>query len=206
MTTSPQVPSSGGPLDSSPPGAPSSSTTTTTDPTAQWATVKHNLSLALLIACPALIAVPPRKLDFYTFSLAAAWTASVNQLTVERSGRGILAHLDARRVSAAAKGERDPGRATEAPAGLMRREEQTERKGLMDKMWLGDEPPGWKERRAVEEKEALEEGGKGYSGLILDQVWDVWTWGKGQEKARQEGAEGGSGPCEDEAARRRDDN
>lgn len=50
---------------------------------------------------------------------------------------------------------------------------------LSKKLWMGSESEGWKERRVREEREALEEG-RGYAGLILDQIWEVWNWGKGE--------------------------
>ncbi|KAI9718154.1 MAG: hypothetical protein M1835_004116, partial [Candelina submexicana] len=37
-----------------------------------YQTLKNNLSLGLCFACPLLIILPPRKLDFYTFSLSTA--------------------------------------------------------------------------------------------------------------------------------------
>ena len=49
--------------------------------------------------------------------------------------------------------------------------------GLLERMWMGDEKEGWKERRLQEEREALEEG-RGYGSLIMDQIWEVWNWGK----------------------------
>jgi len=35
----------------------------------------------------------------------------------------------------------------------------------------------WKVARDAREKEALEEG-RGYGGLIVDQIWEVWNWGR----------------------------
>lgn len=61
-------------------------------------------------------------------------------------------------------------------------------KGLVGRLWMGGEEEGWKERRDREEREALEEG-RGYGGLILDQIWEVWNWGEG--KGKGEGREAG---------------
>lgn len=54
-------------------------------------------------------------------------------------------------------------------------------KGLVGRLWMGTEDEGWKKRRLREEREALEEG-RGYGGLIMDQIWEVWNWGKGKGK------------------------
>jgi hypothetical protein len=47
---------------------------------------------------------------------------------------------------------------------------------------MGGEGDDWKAKRDAKEKEALEEG-KGYGGLIMDQIWEVWNGGK--EKVEQ---------------------
>ncbi len=47
----------------------------------------------------------------------------------------------------------------------------------LQKVWMGDEKPGWKERRLAEEQEKLSQG-EGYGGMIMDQIWEVWNWGK----------------------------
>lgn len=53
----------------------------------------------------------------------------------------------------------------------------TEKKGLLGKLWMGEEEEGWKERRLEEERRALEEG-KSYTDIILEQIWEVWNWDK----------------------------
>jgi hypothetical protein len=40
--------------------------------------------------------------------------------------------------------------------------------------------PKWKEERDRKEIDAAQEG-KGYGDLIMEQIWDVWNWGR--EKA-----------------------
>lgn len=51
------------------------------------------------------------------------------------------------------------------------------KKGMFEKIWLGEEGEDWKRKRDEREKAALEEG-KGYGGLIMDQIWEVWNWGE----------------------------
>jgi hypothetical protein len=62
---------------------------------------------------------------------------------------------------------------------VTRRKEEGEKKerGILEKVWMGTEGDDWKAKRDQREKEALEEG-KGYGGLIMDQIWEVWNWGK----------------------------
>lgn len=64
-------------------------------------------------------------------------------------------------------------------------EEEEKARGLLEKVWMGSEGKDWKEKRDKREKEALEEG-KGYGDLILDQIWEVWSWGKDKNEEVRE--------------------
>lgn len=158
----------------------------------RYRTLTHNLSLGLLFLCPAIALLPPRKLDLYTFSLGGAWIASANHLTRERSGRSILEHFNgvgnsivghemptekARELQKRVREERQRTLRESANGG---EEVPAKQRGILEKVWMGDEKEGWKERRLQEEREAIEEG-RGYGGLIVDQIWEVWNWGKAKE-------------------------
>jgi hypothetical protein len=56
-------------------------------------------------------------------------------------------------------------------------EQRQSEKSIVERIWIGNETEGWKERRLREEQKALNEG-KGYGDLIMEHIWDVWTWGK----------------------------
>lgn len=64
-----------------------------------------------------------------------------------------------------------------ALAEMKRREEERKERGLLEKVWMGSEGDDWKAKRDAREKAALEEG-RGYGGLIVDQIWEVINWGK----------------------------
>lgn len=64
---------------------------------------------------------------------------------------------------------------------------QQQERSLTERIWMGDETEGWKERRLREERKALEEG-KGYGDLILDHIWEVWNWGKTTKKEDSQSA------------------
>lgn len=179
---------------------------------AQYLRFKHVASLILVVAAPILIALPPRKLDLYTFTLTTAFLLSANQLTLERSGRSILGHMNpyslhelpsqrAHEVQDRLRKERllqieKSGRSLQEAE-----REIDKRRPLGEKLWMGGEKEGWKERRLREEQEAIEEG-RGYGSLIMEQIWDVWNWGKKgeveQERNGMDGQdrskEGGKGP------------
>ncbi|MCJ1281597.1 hypothetical protein MMC26_000917 [Xylographa opegraphella] len=184
---------------STPPTSPSDPRPPAPSPTA-FSTATHALSLTLLLAAPVLVALPPRKLDLYTFSLSSAWLVSANHLTTERTGASIAANITQRlsRPSPPPPSEHAPARIAEEErrrrlgrdgqalvgAGRQRVAEGGKQEGGVlaraEQLWMGGEDEGWRERRLREEREALAEG-KGYWDLIAEQVWEVWNWGRKDE-------------------------
>jgi len=172
--------------------------------TASYKSFIHNTSLGMLILAPVLIALPPRKLDMYTLCLSGAFVASANQLTVERTGRGIMGNLVPQRLrimrSEQVVREKERTKAEEFAA---RYQEEKARKRLLEEevapsssqprplaaleakvkeLWMGGEQEGWRERRLREEQEKISRG-EGYGSMIMDQIWEVWSRGekKGEE-------------------------
>ncbi|KAI9716359.1 MAG: hypothetical protein M1812_005426 [Candelaria pacifica] len=189
---------------------------TTTPPSTSpetYQTLKYNVSLSLCLACPILIILPPRKLDFYTFSLSTAFVFSLNEQSVQRTRKSLVQHLDRRRpglfkelpteeardlkdrlrrerlvraqpggqgfedVDKRGGGSDGVGREGVGVLDKVKEREEERKKGVVQKIWMGSEEEGWKERRLREEQEALDEG-RGYGGLIIDQIWEVWNWGR----------------------------
>lgn len=70
---------------------------------------------------------------------------------------------------------------TRVREGNERAGEKGVEKGVLEKIWMGDAEPDWKEKRDQKEREALREGGGGYWGLITDQIGEVWSGGKKNE-------------------------
>ncbi|KAI0801688.1 hypothetical protein GGR55DRAFT_464442 [Xylaria sp. FL0064] len=68
--------------------------------------------------------------------------------------------------------QRREGETQEGPGGV---------KGILQRIWMGDAPPDWKEKLEKREKEALQEGGGGYLGLITEQIAEVLSVGKKNE-------------------------
>lgn len=57
-------------------------------------------------------------------------------------------------------------------------EKEVGKGSIIEQVYYGNEKPeGWKERRLREDNEKLAQG-KGYGDIILEQIWDVWNWGK----------------------------
>jgi len=147
--------------------------------------ITRNLAIGGLVICPIIALLPPRKLDLYTFSLGVGFYLSADHLSTLRTGRGLVQNMSpwrtvelpterAREVQRVLREEREKSR-----KALERKEGQD--KSILDKLWMGDEEEGWKEKRLEEERRALEEG-KGYGEMIIEQIWDVWNWNKKKGK------------------------
>lgn len=152
--------------------------------------ITRNLAIGGVILCPVIALLPPRKLDLYTFSLGIGFYLSADHLVTLRTGRGLVQNIPfvravdlptdrARETQKIMREEREKSRKM-----LERKEEQE--KGILGKLWMGDEEEGWKEKRLGEERKALEEG-RGYGDLILEQIWDVWNWDKKKKSKDDEG-------------------
>ena len=174
---------------------------------ADYARFKNYAALTFLVASPVLIALPPRKLDHLTVLLTGAFCVSANHITYERTGRSIIDRFESRisrpptliselpseraqeiqaRLRASREAQlREGGMPKEELEKLQAR--QLQDKGAAERIWMGGEWEGWKEKRLREEQKALAEG-KGYGDLIKEHIWDVWTWGeKGQSNGEGEG-------------------
>lgn len=148
--------------------------------TERYAKAVHTTALVILVACPVLILLPPRKLDFYTFGLCGATVYSANYLVRERTGRSIwqLAIADRRRVEGPLRPKVDVGVGRIEQA---MREQKTEERiaggiGTVSEQ-VASQRDAWKVQREKEIKEDVEEG-KGFGDMIVDQIWEVWNWGR----------------------------
>lgn len=154
---------------------------------AQYARITRNLAIGGLVLCPIIAIMPPRKLDLYTFSLGVGFYLSADHLCTLRTGRGLISNLNPIKAVDSMPTER-----AKEMQRILREEREKSRKagerteveeegkgvtGILQKLWMGNETEGWKERRLMEEKKALEEG-KSYTDMILEQIWEVWNWDK----------------------------
>lgn len=135
----------------------STTTTTTTQPPVPL----RRLYLALFLTCPLLIALPPRKLDFYTFTLSGLFVFSAQKIAFADAQRRAATHR------AGVLADTDAGGVKEAGPG--RKEKREGVLGMARDLWMGNEQEGWKERRVKEERERLA-GGEGYGDLMVGQV------------------------------------
>jgi hypothetical protein len=133
----------------------------------------HTSTLVALVLAPALIALPPRKLDLYTFALGGAFLASAEYQTKARTGMGIMGNASRRFVAT------EPLMEVQSRGGLL--EEKHLPTPLVDAGAQGAPSrvqtlaaEDWKRARLEEEQEKLDRG-EGYWSMITDQVWQVWN-------------------------------
>ncbi|KAI1438765.1 hypothetical protein GGR50DRAFT_300322 [Xylaria sp. CBS 124048] len=170
--------------------------------------------LALISLC-----LPPRRFDLRAIMLGGVALWGTNQLTHDYGGRslvarfsGLMASISGVQLSEKAKETqarirwekaqraklrelREEGLRSEPVVSTpesTRQEAEGEKKGVLEKLWMGDAAPDWKEKRDQREKEALKEGGIGYWGLIAEQVMEVWSGGKKEEERKGEVGEDGT--------------
>ncbi|KAK8219967.1 hypothetical protein M8818_000383 [Zalaria obscura] len=168
--------------------------------TNQYRSIVHNVALASLVVCPILVILPPRKFDAYTIGLLGMTAVSGNHLYREQTGRSFLQDLRpsswlmptgeaansslptdrAREFQKHMKAQKEARLAAEGQAVETAAETPAadgQKQGVLEQVWMGKEKEGWQAKREKEVQEALAEG-KGYGDIIMDQIWEVWNWGK----------------------------
>jgi hypothetical protein len=97
-----------------------------------------------------------RSGDFQTANAPRRERGAENRARLENATE--LAAADAERSTALDPTSNDPG-------GV---------RGLARQVWMGNEPPDWKDRRMAEEQRAAQEG-QSVGDRILQQIWAVWN-------------------------------
>ncbi|KAM0558559.1 hypothetical protein ACHAPJ_004754 [Fusarium lateritium] len=171
----------------------------------------HNSALAGAVILPLAMLLPPRKVDLRFFVLAGAWSLATNQLAYEYTGSSIYSRFGSRMGSMVGTDLPEGAQRTqqllrehrEREAALKAKQEQQkedEKKGVakaLNDVWMGGEEKDWREKRAEEHRQKMEEG-KGIGDIIMDQVADVWSgnWGKGSKKQEGENSIDDASPKE----------
>ncbi|KAL2212153.1 hypothetical protein CC79DRAFT_350455 [Sarocladium strictum] len=162
----------------------------------------HNFALGGTIIIPLVMALPPRKFDLRFMALAGTWSLASNQLAYEYTGTSIYSRIGNRFTSTLDMGLPEAAKKTqqlikeqkERDAALKRAAGQDQDgdksaglTGTLNEVWMGGESTDWKKKRAEEDRLSLEEG-KGFSGIILDQIGDVFSgnWGSSSKKPNEE--------------------
>jgi hypothetical protein len=146
----------------------------------------RNTATATAVACPILVLLPPRKLDFFTAGLCITTIFSTNYLVADYTGRSITQHITGARPpalsSTGAQTEDAQTRVSDAvrlerQEALLKAPVDKEKAGIAQQVEASRQQAKWAVERQREEQEALDEG-KGFGDIIMDQVYEVWNWGK----------------------------
>lgn len=154
-----------------PPANPAPTSQDPLDNQARYAMLRYRTSLGILVVAPALILLPPRKMDIFTFGLGASWVYCLGEVADQHG--------------------RDPWRG-------FKRYEQFNKGRVAETNGEVAKVGEWKGEKIVrnvrpKEEEREEEEGKSISGIILQQVWDVWEQkdkDRDRDKDREVGKKG----------------
>lgn len=173
----------------------------------KYATALHRAAIFTIIVAPLLAALPPRKLDAYTLGLVGLTGFSGNYLYKESRGNSIWHVIGGNEADTIRKEKETAGEGGIFTGGLPTQkarefqhhlkemrlqharaegkpvpDEDVKKGTIIDQVYYGSEKPeGWRERRAREDQEKLDQG-KGYGDIIMEQIWDVWNWNYGDKK------------------------
>ncbi len=146
-------------------------------------------TLAACILAPVLIALPPRKLDLYTFFLTGALVWSVDYQVKEGTSLGIMGHASRRFGSARALERRqwqdDASPVWEERSRLLEEPRVVQGSVLQGSVLQQRVQEDWKMQRLKEEQDKLDQG-EGYWDMIKDQVWSVWNQEEKKAEALKE--------------------
>lgn len=155
----------------------------------QYARTLHNVALVVLVACPVLALIPPRKLDFFTFGLVGTTVYSSDYLVREQTGRSIWQHVNGSRppLAQAHLASIPPNEQANLSKELQHAKQEMQRlrpeSGLAGGSVTEElhatqsQREAWKTQREREIRDDLDVG-KGFGDMIMDQIYEVWNWGK----------------------------
>ncbi|KAF2765828.1 hypothetical protein EJ03DRAFT_196741 [Teratosphaeria nubilosa] len=147
--------------------------------TQKYAQTLHNVALVAVVACPIIALIPPRKLDFYTWGLVGTTAYSANYLTREQTGRSIYQIATFQTSPQVIP----PTEQANLNRELQYAKQEVQRLGTESNPVTREleatktQREAWKAQREREIQDDLDVG-KGFAEMIMDQIWEVWNWGK----------------------------
>ena len=149
----------------------------------KYAQTLRATAMVTAVACPLLALLPPRKLDFFTAGLGITTIYSTNYLVRDYTGRSIQQHMTGYKppVLARESMQKDEAQTQASDAARSERQEalmssNKERMSVAEQV-EGTRQAKWARERNQEVQDALDVG-KGFGDIIIDQVYEVWNWGK----------------------------
>ncbi|KAG5925592.1 hypothetical protein E4U42_004141 [Claviceps africana] len=153
--------------------------------------IMHNMAVAGAIITPLAMLLPPRKMDVRFFVLAGTFSLATNHLAHEYTGQSIYSRFGNRVGSVFDSSLPEGAKRTQQLLKEQKEREAAEKQrllagdknktaGLVKDIWMGGETEDWQEKRAEEHRQSIEEG-KGLSGIIFEQIADVWNGNYGKK-------------------------
>ncbi|KFH47380.1 hypothetical protein ACRE_017140 [Hapsidospora chrysogenum ATCC 11550] len=151
-----------------------------------------NSAIAGAVICPLAMLLPPRKIDVRFFVLASTFSLSTSHLAKVYTGESLYARFQRRAngLVDSATGLPPEAQRTQqllrehraAQAAQKQRQADEEEEGrrkaglakVVDDVWMGGEDKDWQKKRLEEHQRSFAEG-KGMTGIIMDQIADVWS-------------------------------
>ncbi|KAI5812631.1 hypothetical protein BZA77DRAFT_323692 [Pyronema omphalodes] len=112
---------------------------------AEYQDLQYKVALGMVVLGPILVALPPRKLDHYTFGLGLVWLYTLNEVSKHHGGKTIMERV-------------------------FNLNSQKENEKPLDQ----DIKKGWLGESVFAQYREREEEGKGIAEMIMESVWDVW--------------------------------
>ncbi|KAL6849539.1 hypothetical protein ACO1O0_009080 [Amphichorda felina] len=160
-----------------------------------------NSAIAGVIICPLAMLLPPRKVDVRFFVLASTFSLSTSHLAKVYTGESLYERFQRRAngILSSASGLPPEAQRTQQllrehraaqEQAKQQQQQQQQKQGLakvVDDVWMGGEDKDWQKRRQEEHQKSFDEG-KGMTGIIMDQIADVWSgnW-RPDAKKKEEG-------------------
>lgn len=126
--------------------------------------------------------LPPRKLDLFTAGLGVTTVYSTNFLVRDYTGRSIQQHITGYRPPIQSRGTLQTDEAHTQASEAVRLERQEALRASKERAIIAEQVEAskqakWAQERNQEVQDALDVG-KGFGDIIIDQVYEVWNWGK----------------------------
>ncbi|KAI6782957.1 uncharacterized protein J7T54_002117 [Emericellopsis cladophorae] len=168
-----------------------------------------NAAIAGAIICPAAMLLPPRKVDLRFFILFTGFSLSTNHLASVYTGESFYGRFQRRanamtdsmsglpkearetqRILREHKEQlaREKGEAAAAAAAAAQEHKDGGIRKVVEDVWMGGEGKDWQKKRLEEHEQKLAEG-KGMTGIIMDQIAEVWSGNWRPDSGKKEGSE-----------------
>ena len=153
--------------------------------TVNYAKTLRNTAIVTAVACPILALLPPRKLDFCTAGLGITTVYSTSYLVRDYTGRSIQQHITGYRPPVVPREHLQADEAHTQAADAVRLERQEALRASVAEQVEASKQAKWAQERNQEVQDALDVG-KGFADIIIDQVYEVWHWGKKRDDVDDE--------------------